>query len=200
MLISRRSESVKNAIKRLIQNNMNRLQEQYLKEILPKLKKEFGLTNDLAVPRLEKIIVNMGVGAASKNKELRESLAKDIAEITGQRPSVRLAKISVAGFGLRKGMPVGLAATLRGDKMYSFLDRLFSIVLPRLRDFRGLPRKSVDNQGNYSLGIREHTVFPEIDSGKSSAHGIEITIVTNTKDRKKAEKLLEYLGIPFQKE
>jgi len=105
----------------------------------------------------------MGIGSAVKNKELRESLVKDISMITGQKPSVRLAKISVASFSLRQGMPVGLAVTLRGDKMYAFLDRLFSIVLPRLRDFRGLSRKSLDSQGNYTIGMKEHTIFPEID-------------------------------------
>lgn len=178
---------------------MNRLQEKYQKEIVEKLKKDFDIKNNMAVPKIEKIIVNMGVGDTIKNKEQRESLIKDIATITGQTPSVRLAKISVAGFNLRRGMPVGIAVTLRGAKMYSFLDRLFSIVLPRLRDFRGLSRKSLDSQGNYSLGIKEHTVFPEIDPGKSNAHGMEITIVTNSKDADKSERLLEYLGIPFEK-
>jgi len=195
----KKSEFAKNVRKKLIQNKMNRLQEKYQKEIMPKLKKEFDIKNDMAVPKPEKVTVNMGVGSAVKNKELRESLAKDISIITGQRPSVRLAKISVAGFSLRQGMPVGLAVTLRGDKMYSFLDRLFSIVLPRLRDFRGLSRKSLDSQGNYTIGMKEHTIFPEIDSAKSNAHGMEITIVTNSKDAIKSEKLLEYLGMPFEK-
>ena len=178
---------------------MNRLQEKYQKEIMPKLKKEFDIENDMAVPKLEKVTINMGIGSAVKNKELRESLAKDISMITGQKPSVRLAKISVASFSLRQGMPVGLAVTLRGDKMYAFLDRLFSIVLPRLRDFRGLSRKSLDSQGNYTIGMKEHTIFPEIDFAKSSAHGMEITIVTDSKDTIKSEKLLEYLGLPFEK-
>lgn len=178
---------------------MNRLQEKYQKEIVTRLKTEFGIKNSMAVARIEKVVVNMGIGNAVKSKDLKESLTKDIAVITGQTPSVRLAKISVAGFSLRRGMPVGLAVTLRGDKMYSFLDRLFSIVLPRLRDFRGLSKKSLDKQGNYSIGIKEHTVFPEIDPGKSNTHGIEITIVTNTKNPAEAEKLLEYLGMPFEK-
>ena len=119
---------------------MNRLQEKYQKEVMPTLKKEFDIKNDMAVPRIDKVVINLGVGDTAKNKELRASLAKDIATITGQTPSVRLAKISVAGFNLRRGMPVGLSVTLRKDKMYSFLDRFFSIVLPRLRDFRGLSR------------------------------------------------------------
>jgi large subunit ribosomal protein L5 len=178
---------------------MNRLQEKYQKEIVQKLKKDFDIKNSMAVPKIEKITVNMGIGDLIKSKEQRESLTKDIATITGQTPSIRLAKISVAGFSLRRGMPVGLAVTLRGDKMYSFLDRLISIVLPRLRDFRGLSRKSLDLQGNYSIGIKEHTVFPEIDQAKSSAHGMEVTIVTNSNDAQKSESLLEYLGIPFEK-
>ena len=178
---------------------MNRLQEKYQKVVMPNLKKEFDIKNDMAVPRIDKVVINMGVGDTVKNKELRASLAKDIATITGQTPSVRLAKISVAGFNLRRGMPVGLSVTLRKEKMYSFLDRLFSIVLPRLRDFRGLSRKSLDNQGNYSIGMKDQTVFPEIDPGKSTAHGIEITIVTTSKDNIKSEKLLEYMGIPFEK-
>jgi len=197
--MTKKLEFAKNARKKLIQNKMNRLQEKYQKEIMPKLKKEFDIKNDMAVPKLEKVTVNMGIGSAVKNKELRESLVKDISMITGQKPSVRLAKISVASFSLRQGMPVGLAVTLRGDKMYAFLDRLFSIVLPRLRDFRGLSRKSLDSQGNYTIGMKEHTIFPEIDFAKSNAHGMEITIVTNSKDAIKSEKLLEYLGMPFEK-
>ena len=178
---------------------MNRLQEKYQKEIMPKLSKEFNIKNNMGIPKIEKVVINMGVGDTVKNKELRESLAKDMAIISGQAPSVRLAKLSVAGFSLREGMPVGLAVTLRKEKMYSFLDRLFSIVLPRLRDFRGLSRKSLDTQGNYTIGMKEHTIFPEIDSAKSNAHGMEITIVTNSKDASKSEKLLEYLGLPFEK-
>ena len=179
---------------------MTRLQEKFLKVIVPKLKKEFGIKNSLAVPRVEKVIVNMGIGDAMKNKELRKSLVKDLATITGQKPSEKLAKISVAGFSLRSGMPVGLTVTLRRDKMYSFLDRVFSVVLPRLRDFRGISRKSFDNQGNFSLGIKDSNVFPEIDVAKSTTHGFEITIVTSTNNRLMAEKLLEYLGMPFEKE
>ena len=122
------------------------------------------------------------------------------SDITSSNFSERLAKISVASFSIRRGMTVGLAVTLRGEKMYSFLDRLFSAVLPRLRDFRGLSRKSIDSQGNYTLGLKEHTVFPEIDSSKSNPHGLEVTIVTSTTDKDRAEKLLEYLGLPFEKE
>ena len=128
-------------------------------------------------------------------------MKKDLATITGQAPSVRNAKVSIASFSLRAGMPVGLSVTLRGGRMYSFLDRLFSIVLPRLRDFRGVSLKSFDEMGNYTLGLEEHTVFPEIDSTKSaSAHGFEVTIVTTAKDKEQSKRLLELMGMPFQKD
>lgn len=180
---------------------MNRLQEKYTKEIKGTMAKEFGIKNTFAVPKLEKIVVNMGVGGLSKNQQQMDALSRDMATITGQMPSVRNAKVSIASFSLRAGMPVGLSVTLRGEKMYSFLDRLTSIVLPRLRDFRGVPDKSFDKMGNYTLGFEEHTVFPEIDSTKSAnAHGFEITIVSTAKSPEKAKRLLELMGMPFQKE
>jgi large subunit ribosomal protein L5 len=179
--------------------NKARLQQKYEKEVAPKLESELGIKNKMAIPRIEKVTINMGVGNVIKSKEALESLKKDFALITGQLPSIRTAKISIASFGVRQGMPVGLAVTLRGERMYSFLDRLFSIVLPRLRDFRGLSLKSFDKFGNYTLGIWEHTVFPEIGVGKSAPHGMEITITTNAKDKEKAKKLLELLGMPFEK-
>jgi len=177
-----------------------KLKEKYMKEVVPALSKEFGIENHMAVPTLKKVVINMGIGEAAKNKERTEQLKKDFAAISGQKPSVRPAKISVASFGIRIGMPVGLKATLREEKMYAFLDRLFSVVLPRIRDFRGVSRKSFDKEGNYSLGVVEHTVFPEIDSAKSQPHGLEVTIVTSTHDTAQSEKLLEYLGMPFEKE
>lgn len=177
------------------------LKEKYEKEVIPVLMKEFGIKNRMAAPRVEKVVVNAGVGDLSKNKEGREQVAKDLATITGQLPSTRPAKVSVAGFGIRTGMPVGMKITLRGTKMYVFLEKLFSIVLPRLRDFRGVSLKSFDKQGNYTLGISDHTVFPEIDTSKvSSSRGLEITIATNTKEKKSAKRLLELLGMPFEKE
>ncbi|MFI5241056.1 MAG: 50S ribosomal protein L5 [Microgenomates group bacterium] len=180
---------------------MNRLKEKYQKEIKAELAKELGIKNPLAVPKLVKVVVNMGVGSFIKNQSGMEALRKDLAMITGQNPSVRSAKTSIASFAIRTGMPVGLSSTLRGDRMYSFLDRLFSIVLPRLRDFRGIPTKSFDQSGNYTLGVLEHTVFPEIDLSKSApAHGMEITIVTTAKDKEASKKLLELLGCPFIKE
>lgn len=178
----------------------NRLKQKYESEIKEVLAKEFSIKNKLAAPKLEKIVVNMGVGEAAKNQQVMDALKRDIAAITGQTPSVRNARVSIASFSLRAGMPVGLSATLRGEKMYSFFDRLVSIGLPRLRDFRGVPVKSFDKFGNYTLGFAEHTVFPEIDPAKSAnAHGMEVTIVTSAKDPEKAKKLLELLGMPFEK-
>jgi len=176
-----------------------RLQEKYEKEVVPELIKEFGIKNKMAVPKVVKVVVNMGIGSSIKNKEEIESLKNDIASITGQKPSVRPAKISVASFSIRLGMPVGLSVTLRSTRMYSFLDRVFSVVLPRLRDFRGVSKRSFDQSGNYTLGFSEHTVFPEIDLAKRASHGLEATIVLNTKDVAKSEKLLTLLGMPFAK-
>lgn len=178
--------------------NKPRLQEKYEKEIASQLEKEFEIENKMAIPRLTKIVVNSGIGEAMKNKNLIETMSSDLAIITGQKPSVRLAKVSIATFNLRRGMPVGLTTTLRGERMYSFLDRLVSIVLPRLRDFKGMSLKSFDKAGNYTLGITEHTVFPEIDLPKTgSARGLEVTIVTNAKGPEKSKRLLELLGMPF---
>ena len=178
---------------------MGRLQEKYNKEIVSQLTSEFDIENKLAAPRVTKVVVNSGVGEASKSKDLLARTKEDLAKITGQAPSVRQARRAVASFSIRKGMPVGLKVTLRGKRMYDFLDRLFSVVLPRLRDFRGVPLKGFDKGGNYSLGITEHTVFPEIDLAKSGARGLEVTIVTSTNNKKKAKRLLELLGMPFEK-
>ena len=180
---------------------MNRLQEKYTKEVKGALAKEFDIKNVFAVPKLEKIVLNIGVGSLSKNQQQMDALKKDLAIITGQMPSVRNAKVSIASFSLRAGMPVGLSVTLRGERMYSFFDRLVSIVLPRLRDFKGVSAKSFDKMGNYTLGFAEHTVFPEVDTTKSaSAHGFEITVVTTAKDKEISKRLLELMGMPFQKE
>jgi large subunit ribosomal protein L5 len=180
---------------------MNRLHEKFEKEVKGALAKEFDIKNSLAIPMVEKVVVNMGVGIAAKNQQQMDALKRDLAVITGQAPAIRNAKVSIASFNLRAGMPVGLSVTLRGERMYSFLDRLFSIVLPRLRDFRGVPLKSFDGRGNYTLGFEEHTVFPEVDPAKSAAaHGMEITIVTTAGTPEKAKRLLELLGCPFVKE
>lgn len=178
---------------------MKRLKTKYEKEVIPQLLQEFGIKNRLAAPKICRVVVNMGVGEAARNKEMLENLKRDLAAICGQMPSVRLAKVSVAAFNLRRGQPVGLKVTLRREKMYAFLDRLFSIVLPRLRDFRGLSLESFDQAGNYTLGLAEHTVFPEVDLAKTSPHGLEISIVTNSQDVAKSKRLLELLGMPFQK-
>lgn len=183
-----------------MQNNIPRLKTKFQKEIAPALVKELGLSNTESVPRVQKVVINSGIGDFIKNKEAQEELKKELALIAGQTPAIRNAKVSVASFAVRRGMPVGLTVTLRGNRMYSFLDRLFSIVLPRLRDFRGVPVKSFDRQGNYTLGVKEHNVFPEVDMSKTQSRGLEITIVTSTKDTEKARKLLELLGMPFEKE
>src|SRR3972149_10306637 len=178
---------------------MNRLKEKYEKETMPVLAKEFGIDNKMALPKISKIVVNMGIGDTLKNKELVEASAKDLAAITGQKPQKRLAKVSVASFGIRRGMLVGLKVTLRKDKMYAFLDKLFSVTLPRLRDFRGLSVDGFDTHGNYTLGISEDSVFPEIDTAKSQVRGLEVTIVTNTSDKDISKRLLELMGMPFEK-
>ncbi|MGD8744431.1 MAG: 50S ribosomal protein L5 [Candidatus Woesebacteria bacterium] len=180
-------------------NNTPFLKEKYDSKVVDNLMKEFGIKNKLAVPRVEKVVVNMGVGEIAKDKKNLEAAREDLAMITGQTPSTQAAKVSVASFGVRKGMPVGLKVTLRGKRMYDFLYKLISIVLPRFRDFRGVALKSFDKQGNYTLGIPEHIVFPEIDLAKSSPKGLEITIVTNVDNKKQALSLLKGLGMPFEK-
>jgi large subunit ribosomal protein L5 len=177
----------------------SRLKEKYEKEVIPTLMKELKINNSLAVPRLDKVVVNMGMGDAVKDKGMQQQAKSDMAAVTGQVPSVRPAKVSVASFGIRRGMPVGLTCTLRGNRMYDFFDKLVSIVLPRLRDFRGVSLDSFDKFGNYSIGIPEHIVFPEVDLAKSKSKSLEVTIVTSTQDNKKAKKLLSMLGMPFRK-
>ena len=176
-----------------------RLQEKYEKEVFKTLVSEFGIKNKMAVPKINKVVLNVGTGSIAKNKEVVENLKKDLAAISGQKPAVKVAKVSIASFGLRRGMPVGLVVTLRREMMYAFLDRLFSIVLPRLRDFRGVSRKSFDKSGNYTLGITEHIIFPEADITKGTPHGLEITIVVNSGNKEVSERLLELLGMPFEK-
>lgn len=177
-----------------------RFLEKYEKETREKLSEEFGIKNIFAVPKILKVVINIGIGDVAKNQTGIDTLKKDLAQITGQTPSIRPARVSIASFNIRSGMPVGLSVTLRGVRMYSFLDRLFSIVLPRLRDFRGISDKSFDSFGNYSLGLTEHTIFPEVDLVKSApAHGMEITIVTSAKNKDRSKRLLELLGCPFKK-
>ncbi len=178
----------------------NRLKEKYDKEISKKLTEELKIKNNMALPRVTKTVINMGIGDTLKNKEALAQLKKDMMTITGQMPSVRMARVSVASFAIRRGMNVGLKVTLRGDRMYSFLDKLFSIVFPRLRDFRGIPVKGFDKDGNFTIGFTEHTVFPEIDVTKSQPHGLEVTIVTKSGGNGKSLKLLTLMGMPFEKD
>ena len=180
---------------------MNTLQEKYNKKIKPSLVKDYKLTSPMAAPFIEKLVINMGTGQESKEKQQMDLLKKDLATISGQAPSIRQAKKSIAGFGLREGAPVGLTTTLRGEKMYAFLEKLFAIVLPRIRDFRGVKTSSFDHAGNYTLGLSEYTVFPEIDLAKvQRVKGMEITITIKNSNREKSLKLLEDLGMPFAKQ
>lgn len=175
--------------------------ENYQKNVVPKLKNELGLENQMAVPSVKKVVINMGIGDLRDNKEEQEKAAHDLGSIAGQKPLLRKAKKAISGFGIRKDQVVGAAVTLRGKKMYDFLQKLFNIVLPRLRDFKGLPKNAFDQGANYTLGVTEHTVFPEIDLAKvGRPRGLEITIVTSTRDKERAKLLLEELGLPLEKE
>lgn len=179
---------------------MNNLEEKYRQEIRPKLAKEFALTNVLAVPSVVKVVLNMGLGQASQDKNLIEKAAEDLKTITGQKPRVNKARLAIAGFKIRKNDPIGLMVILRGKRMYAFLEKLFKIVLPRLRDFKGVSNSGFDGRGNYNLGLSEQIVFPEIDYAKiDKIRGLQVTIVTNARDNQKAKRLLEELGVPFEK-
>lgn len=175
-----------------------RLKEKYEGEVRTALKERFGIANDLAVPGLEKIVVNMGVNGAVESKARVETAARDLATVTGQKPTVRHAKKAIAGFKLREGMPIGCAVTLRRDRMWEFADRLISIVLPRIRDFRGVKDK-LDGRGNYTIGLSEQSVFPEIEFDRIEfQQGMDITFVTNAKDDEQGFALLKELGMPFR--
>jgi large subunit ribosomal protein L5 len=176
-----------------------RLKELYRSELLSRLRDELGLKNLMEVPQPEKVVVNMGVGDAPRDAKLMEGAIKDLTTITGQRPGVRRARKSIATFKLREGMPIGAAATLRGDRMWDFLDRLLSIVLPRIRDFRGLDPRSFDGNGNYTFGVTEQLVFPEIDYDDiDQTRGMDITIVTTATTNEQGLALLSALGFPFR--
>jgi large subunit ribosomal protein L5 len=178
---------------------MNRLKDRYQKEVMPALKKEFGYKNVMAIPRLEKVVINMGLGEATQNAKLADTGADELGRITGQKAVVRRATKSIAQFKLRQGMPVGAMVTLRGERMYEFLDRLISIALPRIRDFRGVNPKSFDGHGNYSLGLSEQVVFPEIDPDKVTfTQGMDVTFVTTTRKDDEARELLRAFGMPFR--
>jgi large subunit ribosomal protein L5 len=179
---------------------MSRLREFYKTDALPALMKHFGYKNVMAVPRLVKINVNMGLGEAIANAKVLDVAADELSAITGQRPIVTKAKKSIAAFKLRQGMPIGVTVTLRGDRMYEFMDRLVNIALPRVRDFRGVSVRSFDGRGNYTLGLRDQLIFPEIDFGKADkARGMNITVVTTARSDDEAYELLKLLGMPFAK-
>jgi large subunit ribosomal protein L5 len=178
-----------------------RLRERYAKEIAPALAKEFEITNAMAVPRLEKIVINMGMGEAVANAKVIDTAADELRAIAGQKPVVTKAKKSIAQFKLRQGMPIGTMVTLRGDRMYEFLDRLVSVALPRVRDFRGVSPKAFDGRGNYTLGIRDQLIFPEIDFNRvDKTRGMNISIVTTARDDEQARALLRALGMPFRQQ
>ncbi len=180
---------------------MARLQERYQKEIAPCLAEKFNRKNRLSLPRLQKIVVNMGVGKALQDKNRLGQAAEQLAQITGQKAQITLAKVSVSGFRLREGNEIGCRVTLRGQRMYEFLDRLISIALPRIRDFRGVNPKSFDGHGNYSLGLAEQMVFPEIDPDKVTfTQGMDVTFVTSTNSDDEARELLRSFGMPFRED
>ena len=178
----------------------SRLKEQYLNEIVPAMEKKFGYTNTMQVPKLNKIVVNMGAGEAKENAKLLESAMKDMEIITGQKPVMTTAKKSIANFKIREGMKIGCKVTLRGDRMYEFLDRLVNLSLPRVRDFRGVNPNAFDGRGNYALGIREQLIFPEIEYDKiDKTRGMDIIIVTTAKTDEEARELLTLFNMPFAK-
>jgi large subunit ribosomal protein L5 len=176
-----------------------RLKERYQQTIAPALSKEFEIGNPMAIPRLEKVVINMGMGEAIANAKILDTASDELRSITGQKPVITKAKKSIASFKLRQGMPIGVMVTLRGDRMYEFLDRLVSIALPRVRDFRGVSPKAFDGRGNYTLGIREQLIFPEIDFNKvDKTRGMNISIVTTARNDEQARSLLKALGMPFR--
>ena len=177
---------------------MARLKEKYLNEVVPGLQEQFKYTNVMAIPKLDKVVVNIGLGEAVQNPKALDAALNDLTLITGQKPVVTRAKKSIAGFKLREGMPIGAKVTLRGDRMYEFVDRLLSVALPRVRDFRGVSPKSFDGRGNYSLGLKEQLIFPEIEYDKiDKLRGMEIVFATTAKTDEEGRALLKLLGMPF---
>lgn len=178
---------------------MARLKEKYRKEIAPAIAKEFGIDNVMAIPKITKVVVNMGMGEAIANAKILDTATDELKSVTGQKPVTTKAKKSIASFKLRQGMNIGTMVTLRGDRMYEFLDRLISVALPRVRDFRGVSGKAFDGRGNYTLGIREQLIFPEIDFNKvDKTRGMNISIVTTAKNDEQARALLKAIGMPFR--
>lgn len=180
---------------------MSRLKDKYLKEVLPKIKEEFNIKNTLAVPKLEKIVLNIGAGDIRGNQAGLEKLVSNLSALSGQKPALTKAKKSIATFKLSQGEVIGVMATLRGERMYDFFDKLVNIVLPKVRDFRGVSEESFDGQGNFSLGLSEQTVFPEVSfqSSGEKSRGLQVSIVTSAHNKEKGRRLLELLGMPFRK-
>ena len=179
---------------------MNRLRERYVKEIVPNMQKKFNYKSVMQVPKLDKIVINIGCGDATHNSKLLDAACNDLLQITGQKPVVTKAKKSIAGFKIREGQAIGCKVTLRGERMYNFLDKLISVSLPRVRDFRGLSPKAYDGRGNYTIGIKEQLVFPEIEfDDVVKVRGMDIVLVTTANTNEEAHELLEELGIPFRK-
>lgn len=180
---------------------MSRLKEKFFKEVIPAMKKEFGYKSDLAVPRIKKVVLNAGVGKSLDNKKLLDQVVSDLAAITGQKPVLKLAKKSISSFKIREGLPIGVSVTLRGAMVYEFIDRLISVAIPRIRDFRGLSKDSFDGRGNYSIGFKEHIVFPEINADSiTNIFGLQVTIVTTAETDDEARRLLILLGFPIKNE
>jgi large subunit ribosomal protein L5 len=178
---------------------MSRLKDRYTKDVVPALKKEFGYKNVMAIPKIEKVVVNMGLGEATQNAKIVDTGADELSRITGQKPVVTRAKKSIAQFKVRKGMPIGTMVTLRGERMWEFLDRLMAVALPRVRDFRGVSPRGFDGRGNYTLGLKDQLLFPEIDYMKvDKARGMNISVVTTAKTDEESRKLLQLLGMPFR--
>lgn len=175
-----------------------RLKEKYMSKVIPKMKEEFDYKNNLEVPKIEKIVLNVGVGRVSEDPKFLDLVISNLIAITGQKPIKTKAKKAISNFKIRKGIVNGVVVTLRGNKMYEFLDKLISVTLPRIRDFRGLSRDAFDGRGNYNIGIKEHSVFPEMSHGNiEKIHGLEISIITSAKTNKEGEKLFEFLGFPL---
>jgi large subunit ribosomal protein L5 len=180
---------------------MNRMKERYQTEMVPALKETLNLGNTMQVPQVKKVVINIGMGEAMDNPKAMDAAVNDLSLITGQKPVVTKARTSIANFKLREGRAIGVKVTLRGERMWAFLDRLMNIVLPRVRDFRGVPRDAFDGRGNYTLGLREQLIFPEIEYDKiDKIRGMEITIVTSATNDEQAARLLEMLGMPFRKD
>ncbi len=179
---------------------MNRLKEKYQKEIVPKMKEEFGYKSIMEVPRIKKVVINAGIGGFRENKDAVESFEHDLAQLLGQKPYPKKARLSEAGFKIRKGDVVGYSATLRGERMWAFLDKLISVAIPRIRDFRGLALGSFDDAGNYSLGITEHVIFPEVNPNTTKGiRSMQLTVVSSNDDKEVNKALLNYIGMPFKK-